>query len=74
LGIAAFLVVLTTLMAALRRYERFSAWLLVPYTLWVLYDLAWTYALWRLNGARPAPTSENPLITKFVGWSFHTLR
>ena len=51
LGIAAFLVVLTALMAALRRYERFSAWLLVPYYLWVLYDLAWTYALWRLNGA-----------------------
>ncbi len=40
LGIAAFLVVLTALMAALRRYERFSAWLLVPYYLWVLYDLA----------------------------------
>src|SRR3712207_6570290 len=51
LGIAAFLVILTALMAALRRYERFSAWLLVPYYLWVLYDLAWTYALWRLNGA-----------------------
>ncbi len=51
LGIGAFLVVLTALMAALRRYERFSARLLVPYYLWVLYDLAWTYALWRLNGA-----------------------
>jgi len=23
--------------------------LLVPYYLWVLYDLAWTYELWRLN-------------------------
>ncbi len=51
LGIAAFLVILTALMAALRRYERFSACLLVPYDLWVLYHLAWTYALWRLNGA-----------------------
>ncbi|HKH12288.1 MAG TPA: TspO/MBR family protein [Rubrobacter sp.] len=51
LGIAVFLVVLTALMAALRRYERFSAGLLVPYYLWVLYDLAWTYELWRLNGA-----------------------
>jgi hypothetical protein len=29
----------------------FSAGLLVPYYLWVLYDLAWTYELWRLNGA-----------------------
>ena len=51
LGIAVFLVVLTALMAALRRYERFSAGLLVPYYVWVLYDLAWTCALWRLNGA-----------------------
>ncbi len=51
LGIAAFLVVLTMLMAVLRKHERFSAWLLVPYYLWVLCDLAWTYALWRLNGA-----------------------
>jgi benzodiazapine receptor len=51
LGIAVFLVVLTALMAALRRYERLSAGLLVPYYLWVLYDLAWTYELWRLNGA-----------------------
>jgi benzodiazapine receptor len=49
LGIAAFLVALTALIAALRRYERFSAWLLVPYYVWVLYDLAWTCALWRLN-------------------------
>jgi tryptophan-rich sensory protein len=27
-----------------------SAKLLVPYYLWVLYDLAWTFELWRLNG------------------------
>src|SRR5918998_6385834 len=49
-GIAVFLVALTALIVALHRYERFSARLLVPYYLWVLYDLAWTYALWRLNG------------------------
>ena len=51
LGILGFLALLTALIAALRRYERFSAVLLVPYYLWVLYDLAWTYGLWRLNGA-----------------------
>jgi translocator protein len=51
LGIAVFLASLTALVLALRRYERLSAWLLVPYYLWVLYDLAWTYELWRLNGA-----------------------
>jgi tryptophan-rich sensory protein len=46
-----FLALLTSLIAALLRYERFSAGLLVPYYVWVLYDLAWTYELWRLNGA-----------------------
>ena len=51
LGIAVFLALLTALVVVLRRYERISAWLLVPYYLWVLYDLAWTYKLWRLNGA-----------------------
>jgi tryptophan-rich sensory protein len=51
LGILVFLTLLTALVAALRRYERFSAVLMVPYYLWVLYDLAWTYELWRLNAA-----------------------
>ena len=50
MGIVVFLVPLTALIVALRRHERFSAGLLLPYYLWVLYDLAWTYALWRLNG------------------------
>jgi len=49
LGIAVFLVPLTALVVALRKYERFSAGLVVVYWIWVLYDLAWTYALWRLN-------------------------
>ena len=49
LGIAVFLALLTALVAVLLRYERFSAMLLVPYYLWVLYDLAWNYELWRLN-------------------------
>jgi CSLREA domain-containing protein len=30
-------------------YERFSAELVAIYWIWVLYDLAWTFALWRLN-------------------------
>jgi translocator protein len=50
LGMVVFLVALTALIVALRAHERFSAGLLVPYYLWVLYDLAWTYELWRLNG------------------------
>ena len=51
LGVVVFLALLTALIAALLRHERFSAGLLVPYYVWVLYDLAWTYELWRLNGA-----------------------
>jgi hypothetical protein len=42
---------LTGLLLALRRYEGFSASLVALYYLWVLYDLAWTYELWRLNSA-----------------------
>src|SRR5215216_1752555 len=49
LGMAVFVALLTALVAVLLRYERFSAVLVVPYYLWVLYDLAWTYELWRLN-------------------------
>ena len=49
LGIVVFLALLTALIAALLMYEKFSAGLLVPYYVWVLYDLAWTYQLWKLN-------------------------
>ena len=49
-GIALFLAPLTAPIFALSRFERVSANLLVPYYLWVLYDLAWTFELWRLNG------------------------
>jgi benzodiazapine receptor len=49
LGIVVFLVPVTALVLALRKYERFSAGLVAVYWIWVLYDLAWTFALWRLN-------------------------
>jgi tryptophan-rich sensory protein len=49
LGIGVFLVPLTALVVVLRRYERFSAGLVTIYWIWVLYDLAWTFALWRMN-------------------------
>ena len=50
LGIAVFLASLTALLLALRKHERFSAGLVAAYWVWVLYDLAWTFALWRMNG------------------------
>ena len=50
LGIVAFLMPLTALLLVLRKYDGLSARLVTIYYLWVLYDLAWTYQLWRLNG------------------------
>lgn len=50
-GVVVFLAPLTALLLALYRHERPSATILVPYYAWVLYDVAWTYGLWRLNGA-----------------------
>ena len=50
LGIIAFLAPLIILQVALFQYDSFSATLLLPYCLWViLYDLPWTYRLWKLN-------------------------
>jgi benzodiazapine receptor len=49
LGIAVFLIPVTALFLTLREHERFSAGLVALYWIWVLYDLAWTFALWRLN-------------------------
>jgi tryptophan-rich sensory protein len=49
LGIVVFLLPVTALVLALRKYERFSAGLVAIYWIWVLYDFAWTFALWRLN-------------------------
>ena len=49
LGIVVFLIPLTALLLTLRAYERFSTGLVTVYWIWVLYDLAWTFALWRLN-------------------------
>lgn len=49
LGVVVFLVPLTALVSTLRKHERFSALLVAAYWVWVLYDVLWTYALWRLN-------------------------
>jgi translocator protein len=48
-GIIAFLLPLTILQIVLFRFDLFSAWLLLPYYAWVVYDLVWTFALWKLH-------------------------
>jgi benzodiazapine receptor len=50
LGMAVFLVSVTALLLTLRVHERLSAVLVTVYWAWVLYDLAWTFAVWRMNG------------------------
>jgi benzodiazapine receptor len=49
LGIAVFLIPLTALLFTLSRHDHFSAGLVAAYWIWVLYDLASFYALWKLN-------------------------
>ncbi|BBZ15701.1 TspO/MBR family protein [Mycolicibacterium gadium] len=49
LGIIAFLIPLSLLQASVSS-DRPSSCALAPYTVWVVvYDLPWTYQLWRLN-------------------------
>jgi translocator protein len=48
-GIVIFLLPLTVLQITLFRHDPVSAWLLLTYYIWVLYDLVWTFALWQLH-------------------------
>jgi tryptophan-rich sensory protein len=59
-GIVAFLAPLTTLMVALFAYEAVSGWLLLPYCLWVAYDVWWVHQLWRLNPGEPPNRPSQP--------------
>ncbi len=57
-GIVAFSVPLAALQASLRD-DRISSIVLAPYSIWVAYDLVWTYQLWRRNPARSSsPTYQ----------------
>jgi len=48
-GIVIFLLPLLALIVQLVPEDRASGRLLIGYSVWVVYDIAWTYALWRLN-------------------------
>ncbi len=48
-SILPFAVLVCILFFVLYRYERTSAWILLPYVLWLGYDILWTYGLWQLN-------------------------
>ncbi len=50
LGMLAFAVLVGAWLVLLwRERQRVAAALLAPYALWVLYDVAWTFELWRRN-------------------------
>jgi len=50
-GIVGFAAIAWGLQAVLLRFEyRREALLLAPYSIWVAYNLAWAFELWRLNG------------------------
>lgn len=48
-GLVWFCLPLATALVLLARADPFSAGLLAPYALWVVYDLAWMHRVWRLN-------------------------
>lgn len=50
LGVLAFLAPVLIFQVILFLVESFSAWLFLIYVVWVIvYDIPWTYTLWRLN-------------------------
>lgn len=53
-GIIAFAAPLAILMVALIAFEPFSAWLLLPYCVWVIYDIWWVDQLRRFNLEQPS--------------------
>ncbi len=49
LGMAVFVTLVLWLAVLLFNRDRVSFWILLPYVLWALYDLAWSVQLWALN-------------------------
>ncbi|MGB0175732.1 MAG: TspO/MBR family protein [Owenweeksia sp.] len=48
-GLFPFTALVVVLFVKLLRSDRLSAWVLLPYLLWLVYDLIWAYYLWQLN-------------------------
>ena len=49
IGMLLFCVVTIALFVNLRRFDPTAALILLPYVLWLAYDVIWISALWRLN-------------------------
>jgi translocator protein len=48
-GMLLFFALLLALWVRLLSRERTSSWILAPYVVWSVYDLFWSFQIWRLN-------------------------
>jgi tryptophan-rich sensory protein len=48
-GMIGFALITVVLYRVLRRLDQPTARMLLPYLIWLGYDLVWAYELWRLN-------------------------
>jgi len=48
-GLIPFVIYVFFVMTYIYYKDRVSGWILLIYVFWLLYDLYWTYGLWRLN-------------------------
>jgi tryptophan-rich sensory protein len=44
-----FSILVFLLFIKLKKIDKKSALILTPYLIWLIYDLSWTYYLWKLN-------------------------
>ncbi len=49
IGLLPFVILVIILFISLLKYKKSIAWILLPYLIWLIYDLFWAYDLWILN-------------------------
>lgn len=49
IGLIPFTLLVVALFIILWKFKKRTAWILLPYVIWIGYDLIWTYNLWILN-------------------------
>ncbi len=49
IGLLPFIILVVVLFIRLWKFQKRTAWILLPYVIWLGYDLVWTYYLWILN-------------------------
>ncbi len=49
IGLLPFTLLVVVLFIRLWKFQQKTAWILLPYVIWLGYDLVWTYNLWILN-------------------------